>query len=114
MQIMPQTGRRIARSMGVRPFNRRLLFDPDTSIRFGSRYLGDQVKSFMAGPTSGIGLELGLAAYNAGPHIARQWVERFPHEDADAFVERIPYKETRLYVKKVLRNYTIYKTLLGA
>ena len=114
MQIMPQTGRRIARSMGVKPFDRRLLFDPDTSIRFGSRYLGDQVKSFMAGSTSGIGLELGLAAYNAGPHIARQWLERFPHKDADAFVERIPYKETRLYVKKVLRNYTIYKTLLGA
>ena len=54
-----------------------------------------------------------LAAYNAGPRVARRWLERFPVEDADAFVERIPYKETRLYVKKVLKNYTIYKTLNG-
>ena len=114
MQIMPQTGRRIARSMGVRPFDRRLLFDPEVSISFGSRYLGDQVRSFMVGPTRDIGFELGLAAYNAGPQVTRQWLERFPYQDADAFVERIPYKETRLYVKKVLRNYTIYKTLLRA
>ena len=36
---------------------------------------------------------------------------RFPLEDPDAFVERIPYRETRLYVKKILKNYTIYKAL---
>ena len=29
------------------------------------------------------------------------------------FMESIPYKETRNYVKKVLRNYVIYKTLYG-
>ena len=46
--------------------------------------------------------------------VARRWLERFPIEDADAFVERIPYKETRSYVKKVLKNYTIYKTLNGS
>ena len=111
MQIMPQTGRRLAHSMGVRPFRRSLLFDPEVSIRMGTRFLGDQVQSFMEGPTEPVGFELGLAAYNAGPHVARQWVKRFPYEDPDAFVERIPYKETRLYVKKVLKNYVIYKAL---
>ena len=114
MQIMPQTGKRLARLMGVRPFDRRLLFDPDVSIRMGSRFLGDQMRSFAVGPTRKIGFELGLAAYNAGPHKARQWIERFPYQDPDAFVERIPYRETRLYVKKVLRNYTIYKSLSRA
>ena len=49
-----------------------------------------------------------------GPQVARKWVERFPYADPDAFVERIPYKETRLYVKKVLKNYTIYRTLSDA
>ena len=114
MQIMPQTGRRLARSLGVRSFERRLLFDPQLSIRMGTRFLGDQVRSFMVGPTRDVGYELGLAAYNAGPRVARQWVERFPYTDPDAFVERIPYKETRLYVKKVLKNYTIYRTLSDA
>lgn len=111
MQIMPQTGRRLARSAGV-AFERRLLFDPEVSIQFGSRFLADQVRSF--GPdTGGLQFPLGLAAYNAGPRVARRWLERFPNEDDDVFVERIPYKETRLYVKKVLKNYAIYKQLSG-
>jgi len=111
MQIMPQTGRLLARSLGMRRFERRSLLDPEISIRLGSRFLGDQVRQFAAGPARDMGFELGLAAYNAGPHNARQWLERFPHEDPDAFVERIPYRETRLYVKLVLKNYTIYKAL---
>ena len=110
MQIMPRTGRRLARSMGLRRFESRTLFDPSVSIRMGSRFLGDQVRAF-DGQTSGMGFQLGLAAYNAGPHIARKWIDRFPLEDPDAFVERIPYRETRLYVKKILKNYTIYKAL---
>ena len=98
MQIMPRTGRKLARSLGVNSFERRLLFDPGVSIKLGSRFLGDQVRSFAAG-SHGLQFPLGLAAYNAGPRVARRWLERFPIEDADAFVERIPYKETRLYVK---------------
>lgn len=113
MQIMPQTGRKLARRLGVRPFERNLLFDPDVSIRLGTRFLGDQVRSFTRGPTQVLGFALGLAAYNAGPRVTRSWLERFPYDDPDTFVERIPYKETRLYVKKVLKNYTIYKTLNG-
>ncbi len=114
MQIMPQTGRRLARRLGMGPFDRRQLFNPQQSIRMGSYFLAGQVRDFMEGPTRTVGFELGLAAYNAGPHVARQWVDRFPFEDPDTFVERIPYRETRLYVKKVLKNYTIYKSLAQA
>ena len=111
MQIMPQTGRKLAQALGVNSYERSLLYDPGVSILLGSRFLGDQVRSFTA-DSHGLQFPLGLAAYNAGPRVARRWLERFPIEDADAFVERIPYKETRLYVKKVLKNYTIYKTLI--
>ena len=113
MQIMPQTGKVLARKVGLRRFRRSSLFDPQVSIRLGSRYLAEQVRRFSQGPTTELGYELGLAAYNAGPHIARAWTKRFDFEDPDAFVERIPYKETRLYVKLVLKNYTIYKALSG-
>ncbi len=111
MQIMPETGRKLARSMGVAPYERGQLLDPNVSIRMGTRFLGEQVRSFEEGPARAVRLELGLAAYNAGPRVARRWVARLPYDDPDAFVERIPYKETRLYVKKVLKNFTIYKTL---
>ena len=111
MQIMPQTGKTLANNLGIQRFNNSSLYDPDVSIRLGSYFLGDQVRQFTSGATANMGFELGLAAYNAGPHNARQWLERFPHDDADAFIERIPFKETRLYVKLVLKNYAIYKAL---
>ena len=114
MQIMPHTGKTLARNLGIRRFESTSLYDPEVSIRLGSYFLGDQVRQFTEGPTSAMGFELGLAAYNAGPHNARQWLERFPHDDADAFVERIPFKETRLYIKLVLKNYAIYKALSDA
>ena len=111
MQIMPKTGRLLARRLGLRRFQLRSLFEPAVSIRLGSRFLSDQVRQFRRGPTRDLGVELGLAAYNAGPQVTREWVRRFPYSDPDAFVERIPYKETRHYVKLVLKNYTIYKAL---
>lgn len=110
MQIMPQTGRKLASTLGLNTYQRSLLFDPGVSIQLGAWFLADQVRSFATG-SHGLQFPLGLAAYNAGPRVARRWLERFPIEDQDAFVERIPYKETRLYVKKVLKNYTIYRTL---
>ena len=111
MQIMPHTGLTLARTLKIKPFDLRELFDPAVSIRLGSYFLGDQLRQFAAGPSADLGFELGLAAYNAGPHNARRWLERWPAEDPDAFVERIPFKETRLYVKLVLKNYAIYKAL---
>ena len=111
MQIMPKTGKKLAAHIGMHRFKHSSLYDPDVSIRLGSYFLGDQVRQFTNGTTADMGFELGLAAYNAGPHNARQWLERFPHNDADAFIERIPFKETRLYVKLVLKNYAIYKAL---
>ena len=111
MQIMPHTGLNLARRLEVKPFELRALFDPAVSIRFGSYFLGDQMRQFTTDAGADLGFELGLAAYNAGPHNARRWLKTFPSEDPDAFVERIPFKETRLYVKLVLRNYAIYKAL---
>ena len=111
MQIMPHTGLNLARRLEVKPFELRALFDPAVSIRFGSYFLGDQMRQFTTAAGADLGFELGLAAYNAGPHNARRWLKTFPSEDPDAFVERIPFKETRLYVKLVLKNYAIYKAL---
>jgi soluble lytic murein transglycosylase len=114
MQLMPQTGQALARTLGLNPWEREQLLDPEISIRLGSHFLGERVREFASGPGEGMRFELGLAAYNAGAHNAHRWLEDLPHADADAFVERIPYRETRKYVKLVLRNYTIYKALSDA
>jgi lytic transglycosylase, catalytic len=79
MQVMPDT----ARAMGYDPAD---MFEPAIAIDAGTRYLGMQLRTFGR-------VDLGLAAYNAGPRA----VERYGGIP--------PYRETRNYVVKTVRQY---------
>ena len=77
-----------------------------------SAYIGDRMDEV------GGSYVLGLAAYNAGPGRARQWIGEFgdPRDaniDPVDWIERIPIAETRDYVTKVLANIQIYRARLG-
>jgi soluble lytic murein transglycosylase len=48
-------------------------------------------------------LELGLAAYNAGPLTVARWLP-LRSLDADVWIENIPYAETRGYVQHILEH----------
>ena len=107
MQVMPATGRELARSIGPRGLETAKLYVPDVNLHLGAAYLVD-----MMGRYDGR-LPLVLSAYNAGPHRATRW-QRFPEvEDPVRFTERIPFRETRGYVKNVTRNYRVYQFLYG-
>lgn len=105
MQIMPSTGKGIAAKLGE-SFAERNLFEPGTSIRFGSWYLGHLLERFDGD------LALAIAGYNAGPNAAAKWATTLPFE-LDEFVESIPYNETRAYSKRVLRSYAGFLRLAG-
>jgi len=105
MQIMPGTGKDIAKSLKVRPYGDQNLYDPELNIRFGSWYLARLLEEF------GGKAHLAVAAYNAGPRAVRDWLARFPGLAEDEFVERIPYVETRNYVVRVLTSQQVYKIL---
>ncbi|HAF49509.1 MAG TPA: transglycosylase, partial [Synergistaceae bacterium] len=53
--------------------------------------------------------EYAVAAYNAGMGSVSRWLKE--HSPVDEWIEDIPYKETNDYVKKVMANYAIYKSL---
>jgi soluble lytic murein transglycosylase len=60
---------------------------------------------------------LALAAYNAGPQRALEWIEEFGDpRDSDVdpidWIESIPFDETRFYVQKVLQNTQVYRSRL--
>ena len=41
----------------------------------------------------------------------RRWRQKHGTDDPELFVERIPYDETRDYVRILLRNQAMYRTL---
>ncbi len=105
MQIIPQTGDRIASSLGVPAFQADILLEPDTNIRFGTFYLKRLVGRFSGSEV------LAIAAYNAGPNIVSRWLERDGRQAKDVFVESVPYSETRRYLRRVVRSLRVYQLL---
>jgi soluble lytic murein transglycosylase len=106
MQVMPATGRRIARDKGVR-FKRTALVDPETSLDFGTHYLRQMSERYQGA------VEKVLAAYNAGPHRVDAWTFARGEQTPEEFIETIPFTETRGYVMIVLANREQYRRLYG-
>jgi soluble lytic murein transglycosylase len=105
MQVMPQTGRSLARRLGIARFDPEMLTQPELNVMFGMTYLADQLRTY------GNRLDVVLAAYNAGPGRVTRW-QRFPeYSDRTLFAERIPFDETRDYVRIVQNNRRIYAAL---
>jgi soluble lytic murein transglycosylase-like protein/TolA-binding protein len=105
-QIMPQTGRWIARQKGIKNFTMELLFDPITNSSFATFYLDHLIRLF------GGDIVLATAAYNAGDAAAGRWRKK-SGGDSYLYQEVIGYEETRKYVRKVFMNYLYYLNLYG-
>ncbi len=108
MQVLPTTGRGLARTggpEGFRPDDH--LYEAEINIHLGMAFFQDMRRRF--GPD----LPIILSSYNAGPSRARRWRQYPEARDMPLFVERIPFTETRGYVKNVLANRAIYAWLYG-
>ena len=106
MQLMPGTGRRVAKKLKMKLSGNEQLFDPAINLRLGAYHLGQLVKEFKGQ------LVPAIASYNAGSRpVKRWWKNRKKNEPIETFIERIPYQETRNYVKKVLGYLQEYRRL---
>jgi soluble lytic murein transglycosylase len=105
MQLLPSTGKSMAREEGMEHFQTFQLLDPVTNIRLGTRYLRKTLNKF-GGVT-----EYALAGYNAGDDRVREWQDAGPYQGMDEFVESIPFTETREYVESILRNIETYRAI---
>lgn len=108
MQVMPVTAQQVAKRQGFPEVGRDDLFDQDTNIRVGARYVEQLLQQFNGNVMHTV------AAYNAGPQAVAGWVAKANGRDPDEWVELIPYQETRQYVKRVLRSYREYHRLGGS
>ena len=106
MQVMPDVGRTISRSLNFPIWDPVLLYQADVNAKLGTRHLADLFRQYDQVPHI-------LAAYNAGMSRVERWRTKDGVEDPEMFTERIPYVETRDYVRIVLRNRDLYRALYG-
>ena len=107
-QIVPSTGRQLARQAGIRPFRTNMLFQPATNLQLGTRYLRSLLDQWEGK------WEQTLAAYNAGASRVQEWITWGNYQEPAEFVETIPFTQTRDYVQSVLRNAAAYRRIYGA
>jgi soluble lytic murein transglycosylase len=105
MQVLPSTGRKLAREAHVRAFSPSMLTVPQVNLQLGTRYFRKMLDRY-----DGV-VEYALAAYNAGPHRVDAWLANAQYGDVYEFVESIPFTETREYVKSIRRNVSVYQEL---
>lgn len=106
MQLMPATAKRMNDGLMIHMNDEADLFDAETNIYLGTRYLSGLLKEFEDIPFA-------IAAYNAGENAISRWLDEYHKGDVIEFIENIPYKETRRYVKKVLKSYWRYRSMQG-
>ena len=105
MQVIPETGRRVAKRIGLKNYTTAQLYDPAVNIQIGTAYLAELLKRFQGNQYRAI------AAYNAGPQNTNKWWRAqgqgaYQNEEV---VENITFRATKSYVKQVLRNQANYR-----
>ena len=95
----------VARDLHEGPPSDAALADPALNLRYGAKYL-ELLLQRLDGD-----LPLALAAYNAGPTVAKRWT-RLHAMGGDALAcEEIDYPETQDYVKTILAVRQAYREL---
>lgn len=102
MQLMPSTGRSIARELKLPYSGLQTLTDPVANIRLGTAYLAKMANRYDGN------LVAATAAYNAGPHRVDRWLPAEGSIDTRIWIENIPYNETRSYVRRVMAAEVIF------
>lgn len=104
MQLMEETAIETAEKIGIE-YTDGCLYDPETNIQLGIKYYSELLKEYDNN------YMLALTAYNAGTGNLKKWIEQGIIKPDGSNIEDIPYKETNNYVRKIVRDYNIYKDL---
>jgi soluble lytic murein transglycosylase len=105
MQLMPGTGRDVARRLDLPDDFGEDLFSPEVNLAFGIWYASFLFSKCGENPF------MMLAAYNAGLSNARRWFRNQQQQTVPRVVDGITYKETRNYVKKIIESSHVYHDL---
>jgi soluble lytic murein transglycosylase len=111
MQIMPSTGKQLARQLG-KPFQVQYLTqNPAYNMTLGGYYIKNLINRFNGSYIHA------LSGYNAGPSRIPQWNVNYGKFQNNLYqiidrIETIPFNETRNYVQRILENLQVYRSKL--
>lgn len=105
MQLMESTAIEMANEIGQEVVIKEALYNPEINIKIGTKYYAYLLKRYENNEY------LALAAYNAGMGNVDSWIKKGIIKEDGSDIENIPYKETNNYVRKIIRDYKIYKEL---
>ena len=104
MQLMEETALEEADEVGENISVTERLYNPEVNIRIGTKYIAKLLNKYE-------NYLLAMAAYNAGMGKVDSWIEDGIINIDGSNIEKIPLKETNNYVRKIERDYRIYKML---
>jgi len=105
MQLMPSTAEEAGEKIGTDVVVKEILYNPEKNIKIGTSYYKHLLDRYNESYL------IALAAYNAGIGNVDKWIEQGVLKEDGSDIENIPYKETNNYVRKIVRDYKIYKDL---
>lgn len=107
MQIMEETALEIAPDAEIKLTKENVeaqLLNPEINIKLGTMYLQSLLEKYE-------NIEVALTAYNAGVGNVEKWIEQGIIKKDGSNIEAVPFKETNNYVRKILRDYNMYKKI---
>ena len=103
MQLLESTANEVAKEI-EQEITKEEILNPETNIHLGTKYLSNLLSKYG-------NIELAVAAYNAGIGNVDSWIEKGTIEKDGTNIENIPFKETNNYVRKILRDYEMYRKI---
>ena len=103
MQIMEATAIETAEKMNLEVTEEEL-FNPEINIKIGLKYFSELLSEYN-------NYQVAIVAYNAGIGNVDKWVKEGIIDLDGNNLENVPFPETNNYLRKIVRDYKIYKEL---
>jgi len=104
MQLMESTAKEQAEKLNIE-YSKEILYNSEINLKIGLNYFNTLLDYYNQNYI------LAFTAYNAGLGNVQKWIDEGIIKEDGSDIENIPFKETNMYVRKIIKNYEIYKKL---
>ena len=104
MQLMESTANEQAKKLNME-YTTESLYNAEINLKIGLNYFNTLLDYYNQNYI------LAFTAYNAGLGNVQKWISEGIIKSDGSDIENIPFRETNMYVRKIIKNYEIYKKL---